>query len=246
MQLVLWHKQKLSSLITLCMVVVVVLVCVRLGFWQLERGEQKQQQLTAIAKQQTRGVMSWSQLLNLPDSWNKTGVLVELKGRFVQNQYWLLDNQIYNGQVGYDLLALLKPDSEEKVILVNLGWVKAPISRDTLPKVTLPTGVFILKAQIKENNLSSFTLEDKTTNNDLPTRIQSIDLNMLSTQSQQSLINFMAYRQGTGDEIATPHYEAVVMSPQKHNAYALQWFLIAIACAVVAIFASKKRTHNEK
>ncbi|MEI8617499.1 SURF1 family cytochrome oxidase biogenesis protein [Pseudoalteromonas sp. B193] len=100
MQLVLWHKQKLSSLITLCMVVVVVLVCVRLGFWQLERGEQKQQQLTAIAKQQTRGVMSWSQLLNLPDSWNKTGVLVELKGRFVQNQYWLLDNQVYNGQVG--------------------------------------------------------------------------------------------------------------------------------------------------
>ena len=246
MQLVLWHKQKLSSIITLCMVVVVVLVCVRLGFWQLQRGEQKQQQLIAIAELQTRGVMNWPQLLNLPDSWNKTGVLVELKGQFVQNHYWLLDNQVYNGQVGYDLLALLKPDNDPKVILVNLGWIKAPISRDVLPQVTLPNGDFILKAQIKENNLSGFTLENKATNNDLPTRIQSIDLNMLSAQSQKSLVNFMAYRQGSGDEIAIPHYEAVVMSPQKHNAYAVQWFLIAVACVVVAIFASKKRTHNEK
>jgi surfeit locus 1 family protein len=36
------------------------------------------------------------------------------------------------------------------------------------------------------------------------------------------------------------------MSPQKHNAYAVQWFLIAFACVVVAIFASKKRNKNEK
>jgi cytochrome oxidase assembly protein ShyY1 len=56
----------------------------------------------------------------------------------------------------------------------------------------------------------------------------------------------MAYRQGAGDALAIPHYKAVVMSPQKHQAYAVQWFLIALACVVVAIFASKKRTNNEK
>ena len=50
MQLILRRKQKLSSFIALCVVVAVVLVCVRLGYWQLARAEQKQQQLTAIAK----------------------------------------------------------------------------------------------------------------------------------------------------------------------------------------------------
>ncbi|TMN80945.1 MULTISPECIES: SURF1 family protein [unclassified Pseudoalteromonas] len=246
MQVVLRHKQKLSSIITICMVVVVVLVCVRLGFWQLERGEKKQQQLTAIAQIQTHGVMNWSQLLELPKQWNKTGVLVELKGTFLSEHYWLLDNQVYNGQVGYDLLALLKPNNDTRAVLVNLGWVRAPVSRDFLPKVVLPQGEFTVKAQIKENNLSSFTLEDKTASGDLPKRIQSIDLSFIKSQTNIPLVNFMAYRQGEGDEMAIPHYKAVVMSPQKHNAYALQWFLIAFACVVVAIFASKKRKKNEK
>lgn len=244
MQLVLWHKQKLSSIITLCMVAVVVLICVRLGFWQLQRAEQKQQQLTAIEKLQTQGVMSWQQLTNLPSNWNKTGVLVQLTGVFIQEQYWLLDNQVYNGQVGYDLLVLFKPADDSHTILVNLGWVKAPLSRSELPKIKLPTKRFTLIAQIKENNLSGFTLEREAAPSNI--RIQNIDLNKLSKTSKQKLVNYMAYRQGEGDELATPHYKAVVMSPQKHHAYAVQWFLIAIACVFVAVFASKKRTHNEK
>jgi cytochrome oxidase assembly protein ShyY1 len=36
------------------------------------------------------------------------------------------------------------------------------------------------------------------------------------------------------------------MSPEKHYAYSVQWFLIAVACVVVAIFASRKRIDNEK
>ncbi|WP_372761145.1 SURF1 family protein [Pseudoalteromonas sp.] len=245
MQLIRWREQKLSSILTICMVLLVVLVCVRLGFWQLERGEQKQQQLVAIAQLQTHGVMSWQQVEALPSSWNKTGLLVQLTGQFLPKHYWLLDNKIYNGQVGYDLLALFKPQQHSAALLVNLGWLKAPMSRNTLPQVTLPSGPYTLQAQIKENNLSGFSLADSTRQVDLAKRIQTIDLKQLSAQSQQPLQGFMAYRQGTGDELGVPHYQAVVMSPQKHNAYALQWFLIALACIVVAVFASKKRTQDE-
>jgi surfeit locus 1 family protein len=246
MQLIRWREQKLSSIITICMVLFVVVVCMRLGFWQLERGEKKQQQLAAIAQLQTHGVMNWQQVTQLPNNWNKTGLLVELTGQLLPQHYWLLDNQVYNGQVGYDLLALLQQSQDTAAILVNLGWIKAPVSRDTLPNITLPSGAVTLTAQIKESNLSGFSLVDKTAQPDFPKRIQTIELKQLSKQSQQPLQDFMAYRQGDGDELGTPHYQAVVMSPQKHNAYALQWFLIGFACIVVAIFASKKRTKNEK
>jgi len=246
MQLVVFNKQKLSSIITVCLVVIVVLVCVRLGFWQLQRADQKQQQLNAIENIQQQGVMSWAQLQQLPKEWNKTGVLVSLSGYFDTNNYWLLDNQIYNGQVGYDLLTLLKLPDESRFLLVNLGWVKAGRSREALPNVTIPSGKFTLTAQIKEDNLSGFTLANSNTQSDLAKRIQIIDLQSLSSQSQRTLVDFMAYRQGDEDEIAAPHYEAVVMSPEKHYAYSVQWFLIAIACVVVAIFASKKRIDNEK
>lgn len=246
MQLILRHKQKLSLIIALCMVVIVVLVCVGLGFWQLERGEKKQQQLNAIAQLQTHGVMSWSQLIALPVSWNKTGILVELQGKMIPDTFWLLDNQVYQGKVGYDLLVLFKPRNETRVILVNLGWVKAPITRDILPKITLPKGEVIIKAQIKQDNLEAFTLQSEAQSHIFSSRIQSIDLAKLATQSAQPLVEFIAYRQGSGDNIAIPHYKAVVMSPQKHKAYAVQWFLIACACIVIAFFAGKKRIKNEK
>lgn len=246
MQLVVLNKQKLSSIMTVCLVVIVVLVCVRLGFWQLQRAEQKQQQLSAIENIQQHGVMSWAELQQLPKEWNKTGVLVSLSGHLDTDNYWLLDNQIYNGQVGYDLLALLKLADESRLLLVNLGWIKAGRSRDILPRVTIPSGKFTLTAQIKEDNLSGFTLANRNTQSDLIKRIQIIDLQVLSSQSGLPLVNYMAYRQGQADEIAAPHYEAVVMSPEKHYAYSVQWFLIAIACVVVAIFASKKRIDNEK
>ena len=55
------------------------------------------------------------------------------------------------------------------------------------------------------------------------------------------MIDFIGYRQGIADEIAAPHYQAVVMSPEKHQAYAVQWLLIAIACLVIAVFAFKKK-----
>lgn len=246
MQLILRRKQKLSSYIALCVVAIVVLVCVRLGYWQLERAAQKEQQLTAIAKMQTQGVMSWQQLTTLPANWNKTGVLVELTGKIVNQQYWLLDNQVYQGQVGYDLLVLFKPNQVSRTLLVNLGWVKAPISRSELPTIQLPKGFITFNAQIKEQNLIGFSLETNNDPQDLPKRIQTIDLTTLSKQSQHPLFKFMAYRQGAGDTLATPHYKAVVMSPQKHQAYAVQWFLIALACVLVAFFANKKRNRNEK
>mgnify|MGYP005861656275 CR=1 FL=1 len=246
MRLAVLNKQKFSSIMTVCLVVVVVLVCMRLGFWQIQRAEQKQQQLNAIEKIQQQGVMSWEQLQQLPKEWNKTGVLVSLNGYFDTNNYWLLDNQIYNGQVGYDLLVLLKLSDESRFLLVNLGWVKAERSREILPNVTIPSGKFTLTAQIKEDNLSGFTLANNNTQSDLAKRIQIIDLQALSSQSNRPLVNFMAYRQGQADEIAAPHYQAVVMSPEKHYAYSVQWFLIAVACVVVAIFASRKRIDNEK
>ena len=49
--------------------------------------------------------MDWQALQSLPDGVNKTGLQVKVSGVVNKQHYWLLDNQIYQGQVGYDLLA---------------------------------------------------------------------------------------------------------------------------------------------
>lgn len=244
MQLILWRKQKLSSIFIVCVVIVVVLVCLRLGYWQIQRAEAKQQQLAHIANVQAQGVMQWLQVQELPSDWNKTGIQATLTGTIDSDYYWLLDNQVYQGQVGYDVLALFNPATSKKPLLINLGWVKAPASREQLPSIELPNRPITINVQLKQGKLSGFTLEStssKPTNNRWPKRVQNIDLQLFTQQAQQPMVDFIGYRQGVGDELGIPHYQAVVMSPEKHYGYAVQWLLIAVACVVVAVFASKRR-----
>ena len=77
MQLILWRKQKLSSIIAICVVILAVLICLRLSVWQYQRGEQKQQQLSQLAVSKEQGVLSWQELQNLPSELNKTGLQVK-------------------------------------------------------------------------------------------------------------------------------------------------------------------------
>ena len=87
MQLILWRKQKLSSIIAICVVILAVLICIRLSVWQYQRGEQKQQQLSQLAVSKEQGVLSWQELLNLPSELNKTGLQVKVTGEVNKQHY---------------------------------------------------------------------------------------------------------------------------------------------------------------
>ena len=243
MQLVLWRKQKLSSIFIVCVVLIVVFVCLRLSYWQVQRAEAKVLQLAHIERLQNQGVMQWSHVQTLPVAWNKTGIKVTFTGRIADPSYWLLDNQIYQGQVGYDVLVLFTPTGSQFPVIVNLGWVKAPLTRQQLPTVNLPEQPIEMTVQLKQGELSGFTLEnsDAAMTDGWPKRIQNIDLDVFAKQTGEILADYIGYRQGAGDELGIPHYQAVVMSPQKHYGYAVQWFLIGLACVGVAVFASKKK-----
>ncbi|BDF95789.1 SURF1-like protein [Pseudoalteromonas sp. KAN5] len=220
------------------------MVCLRLSYWQVQRAQAKTQQLTHIASVQAQGLMQWSQVQALPNDWNKTGVQATLTGRINGDGYWLLDNQVYQGQVGYDVLMLFKPTTSKVPLLINFGWVKAPVSREQLPSITLPSKPITINVQLKQGKLSGFTLDNaaiKPEDGRWPKRVQTIDLQLFTQQAEQAMADFIGYRQGLGDELGIPHYQAVVMSPQKHYGYAVQWLLIALACVVVTVFASKRR-----
>ncbi len=247
MQLILWRKQKLSSIIAICVVVLAVLICLRLSVWQYQRGEQKQQQLSQLAVSKEQGVMNWQALQSLPADLNKTGLQVKVSGEVNKQYYWLLDNQIYQGQVGYDLLAAVTIAGEKAPLIVNFGWLKAPQDRNQLPVVAWPsTATFAATVQLKQGNLKGFTLADQIgAEQGWPKRIQGIDLAIFSAQLAEPVQGFIGYR-NEADGIATPHYKSVVMGPDKHYAYAVQWLLIGLACVVIAYFAMRRRGYENK
>ncbi|MEO2267739.1 SURF1 family protein [Pseudoalteromonas sp. YIC-656] len=239
---------KLSAILWTGLVILTITVCTRLGFWQLERAEQKQQRQQMLDSWSERGVLDFAQALRVIQDGDATGMQVVITGE-VSPQYWLLDNQVYQGKVGYDVLVLMLPDTSNRWLLVNLGFVPAPLTRNELPIINLPSEITLPQALIKDGELGGITLKDDIQQDAWPKRIQQIDLHSMAQQTRKPIHPFMAYAGLPNSSVnAQPHYQGVTMSAQKHNAYALQWFLIALAALIIALSAywRARRTHEKQ
>ena len=78
----------------------------RLGFWQLDRAEQKLQLQAEINKQK-----NLPQLMDVSSSLKPEKIKnrdVVLTGEFEQQRYWLLDNRVWQGKVGYEVIVPYK------------------------------------------------------------------------------------------------------------------------------------------
>lgn len=232
-----FHFKAIPVVVTL----VVVAVCARLGFWQLSRGVDKEQRLAQIAHYQKQGELSFDNLLSLKQQHDPTGVMIKFSGSFLNPQSWLLDNRIVNGKPGYDVLLAIKPAGFSKYVVVNMGWIKGDYgNRDVLPSFDIPADNVQLTAYVKAKDIESFVLSEQSNNNQQwPYRVQQVNIEAIAGQTDLPFYDFMLYAKGQQDFGFTQHYEPVVMAPEKHRGYALQWFLLAVAALAVFLFASK-------
>ncbi|MFT6925881.1 MAG: surfeit locus 1 family protein [Psychromonas sp.] len=232
--------------ITTSVVLFVVILGIGLANWQWQRAEQKQQRLNNIETMHKKGLLSWSGLSLLPETLDKTGLRLQLQGRVQSSQYWLLDNRTLNGRPGYDLLAIFYPTGSALGLLVNFGWVEQGQSRNQLPQVQFPEKPLDITVQLKQGDLAGFYLSGaEQAGRGWPKLIQFIDINQQEQQSLAQLVDYMGYVVDD-QRFAQPHYQPVIMPPEKHLAYAVQWLLLALSALVVFVFAMRKQYQKDK
>lgn len=154
--------------------------CCSLAYWQWHRAIEKSQLLMAMDMRKQQGISSLDNLeIQLSSSQGITqksfnsmtdGLQISQFGYVIPNYYWLWDNRIYQGQIGYDVIALFystRPslsnslnnlNKKAQLYIVNLGWVKAPPQRQQFPNITLPTTAIELTATLYTDYGSQFTL----------------------------------------------------------------------------------------
>ncbi|WNO59802.1 SURF1 family protein [Rheinheimera sp. MMS21-TC3] len=234
----------------LCITVAVFIILINLSWWQLQRAAEKSAQLNQLAQQAEQAMLTATALAKIDLQQTKPKHLDGLK--FVatatwQAPYiWLLDNQIVEGKVGYDVIVAAKLANTDRLLLVNLGWVAATSSRDTLPEITVPKQLDLtgtLHTDVSGMLLLGQNMEASTS---WPKRIQQVNFAAFAEQISLPLYPALLYQQQQAGFIH--HYTAVVMPPEKHHAYALQWFLLAIAVLGVALAASHqgRASYGEK
>jgi len=210
---------------------------IKLGLWQTSRAIEKEQRLSRISTYQTKDALSLAQLSKIQQSEENINDLpIELTGEFDNQKLFLLDNQTNKGRLGYRVLQILQVETGS--VLVNLGWVQGYVERDKLPELTALTGIHTVKGNIRIVEKGIVLTEQKYQKVDWPLRVQQIELDKFSHIIGQKLLPFVVYldtKESIGFE---KNWQPIVMPPEKHRAYAFQWFSLAVAWLILMISAS--------
>ncbi|MEZ8233210.1 SURF1 family protein [Vibrio splendidus] len=231
--------------IAVVLTVVSVGILIKLGLWQLERGNEKlryEQQLSERAQQSPRSldtvISEWKdsriQAQGASEQQFLNGLKVDVELETPSGLVVLLDNQVNQGAVGYVIYMLgevrFKDENEslvaEKQLLIDLGFVAASNDRRELPQlgnITLPTNMSGRLYTRSVNPLS----HELGLENTMPKRIQNINITALSEYTGQAVLPFVFQPQSLESWPYELLWRPTAMKSEKHFGYSFQWFVMA-------------------
>jgi len=213
----------------------------KLGFWQAERAEEKQQLLAVYQQQQNLPAQNFAALSNKRSDISYRPVI--MTGIYDKDRYWLLDNQPRQGKVGYEVVMPLQLEvklglqSSKQTVLVNRGWIKAPRLRSEWPIIETPLETVTIKGYFYTPSQNAI-FRDIDNNNLLkawPKRVLA-----LNTQQAEEALATTVYPQVLRINDESPsalitEWPVINTLPEKHYGYSVQWF--AMALALVCLYA---------
>ena len=221
------------------------LLLVKLGFWQLSRAELKENIQSQLTARQALAPLSFDQLLALPPTEPLTGYRLNVTVSPIGDKVFLLDNQTFNGRVGYLALQVLQVMPDTPWLLVELGFVPAGNDRRQLPTFPQITQTQTLDGRLYQkqaNPMSSALMAESG----WPKRIQNLNIPQIEEVLNHP-VALAVFQPTSIPEIALPHpWKPIPMSAQKHLGYALQWFSLAFAFALLMIFFIRSRLKKKE
>ena len=152
------------------------------------------------------------------------------------------DNIIYKGILGFKVVAPVSIE-DNKVMLVDFGWIKQPQSRDEVSFLSISKNKNISVSGVLEAPEMGLILSDDIFTNTWPKISQSKSISALESLFKEEIIQFILlsdYR----NEADFVYLKPVVanMPPVKHYGYAGQWFAMFIALSIMYLYFLRKST----
>lgn len=230
----------IKTYLYLLLVFLLFSLLINLGFWQLKRAEEKQVLIEENSRQESvffdKGV----------DYQN--GQLVILNGRYLNDFSFLLDNQVVNGNVGYDVITPFV-NNDMTIAMINRGWIEADKTRRILPTISSSNANQVV-VRVYRPNKDIFRLSDQQFSNESwPKRIQYFSVNYMNQEIQKSStleFNSLIWYphllrvNEASDELAV-HWRFKEDSVARHKAYAVQWFAMAFVLISLVLYFVYKR-----
>ena len=232
-------KAIIKSYFLTVLFLVAFILFVRLGFWQLDRADQKNTINSEYVKRQAEEIIENESLISEEFLWRK----FIISGKFIEPNIFL-DNQMNYRTAGYVILTPYKTINN-KIILINRGWHPLPELRNQIPRIEknidkklvgvltpIPAhGIVLGGNNYEEINSQSI-------------RIQRVDLDELISKlniEKFDLYPFMLTLTDPIDKNLTSNLILPVSDSEKNYGYAFQWFAFALTLLIIFVVLRKKK-----
>ncbi|MGQ9424471.1 SURF1 family protein [Gilvimarinus sp. F26214L] len=214
---------------------------VRLGLWQLDRaGEELAQHESFLEMQEGAPEPIEALAARVASSELRTlqNRQVSLQGRYLNGQSIFLIYQVHEEQLGFEVVTPFELKSGTGTVLVSRGWIAAEgyeQLRGSLPRIW---GEQELHAQIHIPAGTTRHSSNEQVEPRWPLLTRHLQLSELQPLFFNRLLPFVVRLNEGQPGVLVRHWAPVRVDAGRNFSYALQWFAMAVALAVVSLLLS--------
>jgi surfeit locus 1 family protein len=228
----------LGALVTVCCIPIFI----KLGLWQYHKAQQKQALQDSYDHYLHADPVEIPELIAEPEAWRYRQVKVT--GAYETQYQILLDNQVSNEQVGYDVITPLHISNTDRYVLVDRGWIPAQDDHSSLPAIDTPAGEQEVVGQVWLPSSKFYSLDGSVTGvkSDWQMLWQNMDMKRYSASTPFKLSPLVIRLDAASQ---TGGFKREWQQPAErigmYLSYAYQWFGFAVAAVAIYLFVSFKK-----
>jgi len=217
---------------------------ISLGFWQLDRAEQKRVLHHKFETRQDAGAIDLNSKHALPEIFDELhwrNILAE--GTFSEDFNILLDNQVERGVVGYFVFTPFKLKEQGAWVLVNRGWIPVGNSRDNPPMIAAAEGVLNITGSVKSPPWTGILLEENIVEqlDEAIYRVQKLELASIEELLKIELLPYVIRMDIESPAGFRRQWKVPGTGEERNLGYAFQWFAMATVILFIYLILNIKR-----
>lgn len=217
---------------------------IKLGFWQLDRADQKKIINMAFVERQNQPPIQLNkETIQMPIKdiiWHK----VSMSGEFLNDKNIILDNQIVQEKAGFLIYTPFKILDSNKIILINRGWYPLSKSRNDVLNIPPIKEIQTIEGEISKMPSPGISLGKVITEklDESSFRLQKMEYQVLSSLISKDLMSYVVkLKKPIFDKTYVLDSRMPVPDSDKNYGYAFQWFAMAFTLLIIFIRLGVKK-----
>jgi surfeit locus 1 family protein len=225
-------------------VAVLLPVLVGLGLWQLQRADEKRR----MAEEYAAGadpvtVQDPGALRALAELPRFQGV--RIRGRYVPDRQFLLDNMTDGGAAGFRVLTPFRAEGSDVWVIVDRGWVARRFD-GALPDVGVDDGIRSIEGRTNRLPRPGVELAGApTVEGSWPRIVQFPRLAELETILDRPLAGAVVLLDPQAEDGYLRRWQPTTFGPERHVGYAVQWFALAATLLIIFLYFNFRRSRHD-